>query len=45
MYGVAGRFKHHVRLDFGYEGTNANYCICLLWCICKKMVILKVQIL
>ena len=32
--------EHHVSLDFGYEGTTANYCIYLLWYL-QKMVICK----
>ena len=28
--------EHHVSLDFGYEGTTANYCIYLLWYLQKN---------
>jgi hypothetical protein len=34
MYGMLA--EHHVSLDFGYEGTTANYCIYLLWYLQKN---------
>jgi hypothetical protein len=36
MYGVSGRFKEHVSLDFGYDWTTANFFIYPLWYLQKN---------